>query len=125
MGDAPRIFDSGASRNSDEGKSDYEGFLSPLVLESFGKYMHKMRYLEDGSLRDSDNWQKGIPQKQYMKSMWRHFMEVWKGMRGIKTYEDEITNLNATLFNVMGLLHEKLKEKSKVKINYNLKENQF
>lgn len=111
-----RIFDSGASRNSDEGKFDYDGFLSPNVLKSYAEYMHKMRFLEDGSLRDSDNWQKGIPKSQYMKSMWRHFMDVWTTRRdGYNTkketcaYEVKIEQLNALLFNVMGLLHEELK----------------
>jgi len=104
-----RTFDTGANRNSDEGKLDYEGFLSPTVIEAYADYMHKNRFLEDGSMRDSDNWQKGIPQDAYMKSMYRHFMDVWKDHRGIETHEDEITNLCALLFNVSGMLHEKLK----------------
>lgn len=117
---APRVFGSGASRNSDIGKNDYDGFLSPYVIKSFGDYMHKMRYLEDGSMRDSDNWQKGIPLDQYRKSMWRHFMDVWVVSRTGKDYDDNIifqdeytNSLNALLFNVMGLLHEELKTPKK------------
>lgn len=106
---AIRTFDTGANRNSDEGKLDFEGFLCPRVLTAYAEYMNKNRHLEDGSLRDSDNWQKGIPQDAYMKSMYRHFMDVWKDHRGIETPEDEITNLCALLFNVSGMLHEKLK----------------
>jgi len=49
-----REFKTGANRNSEEGKLDYEGFLHPLVIEEFAKYMHKHRHLEDGTLRDSD-----------------------------------------------------------------------
>ncbi|KKK53952.1 hypothetical protein LCGC14_3089650, partial [marine sediment metagenome] len=30
-----RTFDSGANRSSEEGKLDFEGFLSPLVLERY------------------------------------------------------------------------------------------
>lgn len=71
-----RTFDTGATRDTDEGKLDFEGFLSPLALERFAEYMNKHRQQSDGSLRDSDNWQKGIPVKQYMKSMWRHFFAV-------------------------------------------------
>lgn len=104
-----RVFDSGATRDSDEGKLDFEGFLSPLVLKSYAEYMNSNRKMKDGTVRDSDNWQKGIPTDQYMKSMWRHFFDVWTNMRGVDTSDDEITNLNALLFNVMGLLHEKLK----------------
>lgn len=107
-----REFESGATRNSDEGKIDYEAFLSPTVIKAYGEYMHKNRKTEDGSLRDGDNWQKGIPVKEYMKSMWRHFFDVWSNHRGIKTEEDEITNLCAVMFNAMGMLHEKLKLKN-------------
>ncbi len=56
-----REFISGATRNSEEGKLDYEGFLSPLALARYAQYMHRHRELEDGTLRASDNWQKGIP----------------------------------------------------------------
>lgn len=104
-----RTFESGATRNTDAGKHDYEGFLSPLVLERFAEYMTKHRYLEDGTVRDSDNWQKGIPKDAYMKSAWRHFMDVWKRHRGLPTEEPLEAALCALLFNVMGYLHETLK----------------
>ena len=29
---APRVFETGATRDTDAGKPDYEGFLSPLVI---------------------------------------------------------------------------------------------
>jgi len=104
-----RHFDTGAFRNSDKDKLDYEGFLSPLVLEEFAKYMHEHRKLEDGTYRDSDNWQKGIPIDQYMKSLWRHFFDTWKNHRGHETKESQIENLCAIMFNSMGMLHEILK----------------
>lgn len=107
-----RVFESGASRNSDEGKLDFEGFLSPTVLEAYSEYMNKNTYLEDGSRRDSDNWQKGMPKDAYMKSMWRHFMDVWKDHRNIPTKEDSVENLCALMFNVSGMLFEKLKDKN-------------
>lgn len=106
-----RVFSTGASRNNDAGKLDFEGFLSPLVIKSYAEYMNRNRHLEDGTVRDSDNWQKGIPKDAYMKSMYRHFFDVWSNHRGLPTHEDDITNLNALLFNVMGMLHEKLKER--------------
>ena len=116
-----RAFNSGATRDSEEGKYDYEGFLSPIVLERYGKYMHKHRQQSDGSLRASDNWQFGIPKEVYMKSMWRHFLDVWFIHRGYKRFDkqrnEEITiqeALCALLFNVMGLLFEDLKEVDKL-----------
>lgn len=106
-----REFDTGATRNTDDNKLDFEGFISPLALEEFAKYMHEHRMQADGKLRDSDNWQKGIPQDQYMKSMWRHFFDTWKNHRGHETPEDQIKNLCGLMFNVQGYLHELLKQK--------------
>jgi hypothetical protein len=113
-----RQFESGANRDSDVGKLDYEGFFSPLVMEEYARYMHGCRQLPDGSLRDSDNWQKGIPLTVYMKSLFRHFVDVWKLHRGVPiTTLDRFTKqpvtlkvaLCAALFNTMGYLHEILK----------------
>lgn len=108
-----RSFNTGATRDTDEGKYDYEGFLSPLVVERFGEYMNKHRKQSDGNLRDSDNWQKGIPKEAYMKSGFRHFFDWWKEHRGYKTKEGIEEALVALLFNVQGYLHEYLKEKIK------------
>ena len=108
--EARRVFATGASRNSDEGKLDFEGFLSPLVLLHYAKYLDKHRCLEDGSLRDSDNWQKGIPRSQIMKSFWRHFVDVWLHHRGLGSYAVESLNdaLCGVIFNAMAYLHEYL-----------------
>lgn len=105
-----REFSTGATRNIDTDKLDYEGFLSPLALKTFAEYMHKNRKQADDKLRDSDNWQKGIPVDAYMKSMWRHFFDTWSTHRGVSTPEDQITNLCGLMFNVQGMLHELLKE---------------
>lgn len=103
-----RTFQTGATRNNDDEKIDYEGFLSHAVLKRYAEYMHSHRKQEDGKLRDSDNWQKGIPLDAYMKSMFRHFMDVWKGHRNGEQMEDELC---ALMFNVMGYLHERLRDK--------------
>ena len=76
-----RYFETGATRNTDATSHDFEGFISPLVISRFGEYMHSHRQQADGKLRDSDNWQKGIPQDSYMKSGWRHFLDWWMGHR--------------------------------------------
>jgi hypothetical protein len=106
-----RAFSTGATRDTDEGKLDFEGFLSPLVMERFAQHMHTARKMPDGSMRNSDNWQLGIPLDVYMKSMWRHFFDVWKSHRGIATTTDIETELCALRFNVDGMLHEILKAK--------------
>lgn len=113
-----RTFETGATRDTDQGKHDFEGFLSPLALERFAEYMTKHRYQADGTVRDSDNWQKGIPMPAYMKSGWRHFFDWWKLHRMSLNapltgeMEDHLEEtLSAILFNVQGYLHEHLKRK--------------
>jgi hypothetical protein len=108
-----RTFGSGATRDSDNGKLDFEGFLSPLALERYAVYMNFHRTQTDGSLRCSDNWQRGMSPPVYMKSAWRHFFAWWKIHRGgvvlderdghPVTVDEAICGL---LFNAMGYLHE-------------------
>jgi len=106
-----REFETGATRDDDKDKLDFEGFLSPIVLERYAQYMHKNRVQADGKLRDSDNWQKGIPTDAYMKSKWRHFMATWVAYRYKRKGLDIEESLCAELFNTMGMLFEILKEK--------------
>ena len=103
-----RTFETGATRDSDEGKLDYEGFLSPLVLQRYAEYMHKHRKQSDGSMRDSDNWQKGMPLNVYIKSAWRHFHDWWMEHRGLPSREGLEEALCALMFNTMGYLHQVL-----------------
>lgn len=119
-----RTFETGATRNVDENKIDPEGFLSPLVIQAFSDYMNVHRKQADGSIRASDNWQKGIPKDAYMKSMWRHFLDVWSIHRGIARFDetgkeiDKVEALCATLFNVQGMLHEELKRRNSMKLGW-------
>ena len=116
-----RHFESGANRNNDVSKPDYEGCLSPLVLERYAQYMLSHTALEDGTIRDSDNWQKGMPLPAYMKSMWRHFMDTWGKHRRWQTQpHPNITSaqseklevaLCGVIFNASGYLHELMKAK--------------
>lgn len=107
-----RRFKTGATRDTDLNKPDYEGFLSPIVLERFGEYMNQHRKQADGSLRNSDNWQAGIPKEAYIKSCWRHFMDWWKWHRGFTGKESLEDSLCAVIFNANGYLFELLKNKN-------------
>jgi hypothetical protein len=112
VGRAGRQFETGAYRDTEEGKHDYEGFLSPLVIERFGQYMTKHRRQSDGRLRASDNWQKGIPLDAYIKSGWRHMLDWWQGHRELYHDGTRLEDaLCALMFNVMGYLHELLKSR--------------
>lgn len=109
-----RKFDTGATRDTEEGKPDYEGYLSPLVIERFGEYMLSHQKQADGEMRASDNWQKGMPLSAFMKSGLRHFMGWWMRHRGY--YDDDMIEeaICALLFNAMGYLHELLKKRYRV-----------
>lgn len=113
-----RTFDTGATRDIDKNKIDYEGFLSPIVLKRFGEYMLQHQVQADGNFRESDNWQKGIPREAYIKSAFRHFHEWWTEHRktpsGIENYPYMEDALCALMFNVMGYLHEHLKAKAEL-----------
>ena len=115
-----RKFDTGATRDTEDGKFDYEGFLSPLALDAYATYMHAHRQQTDGSLRASDNWQKGFPLNVYMKSLWRHVIAAWSFHRGYKSelgiapMEDALCGI---IFNAFGYLHEIKKEQSYEEVN--------
>jgi hypothetical protein len=106
-----RVFETGATRDVDTSKPDYEGFISPLVTKRFGAYMHGHRQQADGVLRASDNWQRGIPPVTYVKSLVRHMEDVrliWDGFGDEAVERDFEQALCAVLFNAQGLLFELL-----------------
>ncbi len=110
-----RQFATGATRDTTSDKLEYAGFLHPIVLHRFAQYMHQHRIQSDGSLRASDNWQKGIPIDVYEQSLMRHFIDVWLHLRGYgklatSGYEDALCGL---FFNTQGLLFEELKPLSR------------
>lgn len=120
--ESKRVFESGANRNSAEGKFDYEGFNSALVDHSFAKYMHHHRKLEDGTLRDSDNWQKGIPKKELMRSFRSHVQDIMLINDGIEVIENgKVVTLeealNGAKFNLNALILDLLKDTKRVNRN--------
>lgn len=115
-----RHFDTGATRDDDTGKPDYEGFLAPLVIKRYGEYMMKHQVQADGELRSSDNWQNGIPKDAYMKSAWRHFLDWWMVHRGLPSREGLEDALCAVIFNASGYLYEVLREDESVDLEKRL-----
>ncbi len=77
-----RSFPGGATRNKNDNKICYTGFYDPAVVHAFGAYMHKHRKQADGTLRDADNWKKGIPQGVLMESLVRHVVDLWRVHEG-------------------------------------------
>jgi hypothetical protein len=111
-----RIFKSGATRDTEENKPDFEGYLSPLVIRGFGDYMLKHQTCADGSKRGSDNWQGlfGEGKEHYdvcMKSLLRHVLDLWLFHRGYKGRDNIEEALYAIMFNTQAYLHKLLLEK--------------
>lgn len=109
-----RVFDTGATRDSNDDKLEYEGFESALVTKRYAEYMHAHRKQADGNLRAPDNWQKGIPKAAYVQSLVRHIQDVklhWDGAADEAVDGDLESVLCAVLFNTKGLLFELIKER--------------
>jgi hypothetical protein len=114
-----RQFETGATRDTNEHKPDYAGYLSVNALRAYGRYMMKHQIQKDGTRRAGDNWKKGIPMEAYKESAFRHWMDVWELLESDKKYlykpedEESITleeALSALLFNIHGMLHEVTKK---------------
>ena len=101
-----RQFKSGATRDTDTGKLDWEGFISPVAMRRYAEYMHRHRTQADGSLRDSDNWQAGFPRRQTMKSLVRHAWDLWYEWRRGRDEAVMVDLLCAVIFNAQSLLLE-------------------
>lgn len=113
-----RNFDTGATRDSDDYKPDFDGFLSEYAIEAYGQYMHQHRKQADGNTRSSDNWKKGIPIDQYIKSLLRHVFDLWRLHRGVDVRDrktgEPLSIMDAccgSYFNLQGYMHETLKLK--------------
>lgn len=109
-----RKWKTGADRDIDEGKLDFEGFLNPVVLEIYAKYMNKHQTRKDGTLRESDNWQNLFGEEHFdvcMKSALRHIHAWWKEHRGYKSQEGIEDAICGVLFNAQAYLLKLIKDK--------------
>jgi len=105
-----RQFSSGATRDTADGKPEFGGFLSPIVIRRFGEYMHKHRLQSDGALRASDNWKAGFPRRQTLESLLRHTIDVWEYVTGDSKEGEQPADVEdalcAVIFNSQSLLRE-------------------
>lgn len=106
-----REFSTGANRNplvekDGSRKLDVAKFFSPLVLLERAKFMDKNRELEDGTVRDGDNWKKGFPLEDTYDSFKRHELDLWLLMDGNDSHarEDIETAICACMFNLESML---------------------
>jgi hypothetical protein len=113
-----RMSESGAIRNSDVGKINYQGALSPLILEAYGKYIEKHSLLPDGTRRNNKNWQKlfGTPEEHRqvcIESAWRHFIDVLMEHDGYDSRDGIDEALGGLMFNVQAYWFSLLIERKK------------
>jgi len=71
-----RKFESGATRDTSNGKFEYVGFMHPLGDYSFARYMHQHRFQSDGTMRDSNNWWNGFGFETIIQSLARHVEDL-------------------------------------------------
>ena len=117
-----RIFNSGATRDNNEGKLEFARFMSPIVLKRFAEYMDLHRKQTDGNLREPDNWMNLFGDKHEdvcLDSLFRHVMDVWLINKGFQTEarEDIEPALCANLFNAQAWLFKVLMDKQERKNN--------
>lgn len=99
----PRIrnFKTGAVRDMDDDKENYVECFSFTAWRRFAKYMktQEKKY-------PPDNWRKGIPVKEYEKSLMRHLQKYFANKYECAELELEIDHLGAAMFNLQGIMHE-------------------
>ena len=86
-----RQFDTGAQRDSAEGKPR----MSLVPHKALQDVM--MRYLDGAEAYGENNWKKGMKNSVLYDSTMRHLMAYWTG-------DDSEDHLGAALWNIMGLI---------------------
>lgn len=84
-----RKFDSGATRDDNSGKLNFEGCLNPRVLWAFAEYMQQHSVQADGTWRPADNWQHGWSRDVSIESLMRHVFDLWLLHRGYQMARPE------------------------------------
>lgn len=93
-------YETGATR-SKETTFDPEGFINPAALVLYCEYMQRHRVQADGGLRDSDNWQKGMPTSRAIRSLLRHTLDAWLILRGHEPKSDDCVSLTDAVCGVL------------------------
>jgi hypothetical protein len=108
--ESKRIFASGATRDTNKDKLAYDKGLSMQVLQAYMEYLGKHRLMKDGSLREWNNYKKGIPIETYRESLMRHTVDVVRKSYGLPLREEMSLPelLCAVIFNASGYLFELL-----------------
>jgi hypothetical protein len=112
LDESKRTFETGATRDANATKLAYDQGLSVQVLQAYLEYLGKHRTMKDGSLRNWNNWKKGIPPDTYRESLLRHTVDAVRKSYNLPVREESSLNdlLCAIIFNASGWLFERLVE---------------
>jgi hypothetical protein len=94
-------FETGAVRDTQDGKPDFLECLSPLAVWRYGEYM-----AQASAKYGAGNWKKGIPVESYVKSLERHLLKLKMQLAYGYDLEPNVDHAAAIMFNAMGILHE-------------------
>lgn len=102
MSEEHRTFETGAIRDSEEGKADYIETISWTAMERYAQFMteNKKKY-------GAGNFKKGIPDESYERSLIRHWQKYMVNQHEDGNSEPDVCHICAILFNAFGLLHNK------------------
>lgn len=103
-------FNTGAIRDSQEGKEDYVETISWTAMKRYAQYMtsKKVKY-------GAGNFKKGIPIESYEQSLLRHIQKYIQNKYEKGTIEANEDHLAAIVFNVFGIMHEEQQLKKDIK----------
>lgn len=94
-------FNTGAIRDSQDGKEDYIETISWLAMKRYAKYMTGKKYKYGAG-----NFKKGIPISNYEQSLLRHIQKYLSNKYEGSDIEKNEDHLAAIVFNTFGIMHE-------------------
>lgn len=94
-------FDTGAIRDSQEGKEDYIETIAWAAMKRYAQYMteKKKKY-------GAGNFKKGIPISNYEQSLLRHIQKYLENKYEGGSIEVNEDHLSAMVFNIFGIMYE-------------------
>lgn len=97
-------FDTGAIRDTQEGKEDYIETIAWAAMKRYAQYMteKKRKY-------GAGNFKKGIPISNYEQSLLRHIQKYLENKYEGGTIEATEDHLSAMVFNIFGIMYEERK----------------
>lgn len=96
-----RNFDTGAIRDTEDNKEDYNETISWTAFKRYAQYMtgKKKKY-------GAGNFKKGIPIESYERSLLRHVQKYMENKYEDGIVERDEDHIAAIVFNAFGIMHE-------------------